>query len=142
MIIDGMRAADRATTAVLGYYKAFNAGDWDGMVALLSEDVAHDVNQGPREFGRAPFRAFLERMGRHYRERLEHVVAMTSPDGRRAAVEYVVHGTYLETAEGLPPARGQSYVLPGGAFFELRDAGICRVTNYYNLTDWLKQVVG
>ena len=35
--------------------------------------------------------------------------------------------------EGLPAAHGQTYVLPGGAFFDVRDGRIARVTNYYNL---------
>ena len=52
----------------------------------------------------------------------------------------MVHGEYLVTDEGLPPASGQRYVLPGGAFFEISDGQICRVTNYYNLDDWLRQV--
>ena len=34
----------------------------------------------------------------------------------------------------------QRYVLPAGAFFELVDYRIARVTNYYNLNDWLQQV--
>ena len=67
---------------------------------------------------------------------------MVSADGRRAAAEYVVHGQYLAGDEGLPPARGQRYVLPGGAFFELRGGRIARVTNYYNLGDWISQVSG
>ena len=41
---------------------------------------------------------------------------------------------------GLPPARGQRYVLPGGAFFEIEKGCITRVTNYYNLQDWVRQV--
>ena len=52
MIIDGQRSADRATSTVLGYYNAFNRGDWKGMLALLSDDVAHDINQGRTERGR------------------------------------------------------------------------------------------
>ena len=79
-------------------------------------------------------------MARCYREQLRDVVVLASPDGQRAAAEYVVHGEYLQADEGLPPARGQAYVLPGGAFFELRDGLITRVTNYYNLEDWLAQV--
>ena len=51
-------------------------------------------------------------------------------------------GTYLAADEGLPPAQGQTYRLPAGAFFELRDGKVARVTNYYNLQDWLRQVVG
>ena len=56
------------------------------------------------------------------------------------AAEYVVHGDYLEAGDGLPPANGQKYVLPGGAFFDIRDGSISRISNYYNLEDWLAQV--
>ena len=52
----------------------------------------------------------------------------------------MVHGQYLHDDEGLPPARGQPYVLPGGAFFDIRGDRIARVTNYYNLQDWIAQV--
>ena len=27
------------------YYAAFNRQDWEGMLALLTDDIAHDVNQ-------------------------------------------------------------------------------------------------
>jgi len=124
------------------YYAAFNRGDWPGMLDCLADEVAHDTNQGSRETGREAFRVFLGRMERSYRERLEDVVVMVSADGRRAAAEYVVHGEYLADDEGLPPARGQRYVLPGGAFFEVRGGRITRVTNYYNLNDWIAQVSG
>ncbi|MBT2749245.1 MULTISPECIES: ketosteroid isomerase-related protein [unclassified Lysobacter] len=142
MKIDGTRLHDRATEVVLSYYAAFNRGDWAGMLATLGEDVVHDLNQGARESGREAFAAFIERMARHYREQLRDIVVMVSPDGVRAAAEYVVHGEYLLTDPGLPEARGQRYVLPGGAFFEIRDGKIARVTNYYNLDHWVAQVGG
>jgi steroid delta-isomerase-like uncharacterized protein len=140
MIIDGQRSADRATSTVLGYYNAFNRGDWKGMLALLADDVAHDINQGRTERGREAFAKFLEHMARCYREELRNVVVMSTQDGRRIAAEFAVHGEYLATDAGLPEAKGQRYVLPAGAFFELVDYRIARVTNYYNLTDWLKQI--
>ena len=140
MKIDGTRAHDRATELVLAYYAAFNRGDWAGMQGLLAEDVIHDLNQGPREVGKAAFAVFQQRMARSYREQLRDIVVLASPDGTRAAAEYVVHGEYLAADEGLPPANGQAYVLPGGAFFDIRDGAIARVTNYYNLEDWLAQV--
>ena len=124
------------------YYAAFNRGDWNAMLDALAEDVVHDLNQGPREAGRDAFRAFLARMDASYAEQLRDVVVMASEDGRRAGAEYVVHGTYKASDEGLPPARGQTYVLPGGAFFEVRDGRIARVSNYYNLQDWIAQVGG
>ncbi len=140
MKIDGSRKQDRATELVLTYYAAFNRGDWDGMLALLTDDVAHDLNQGARETGREAFAAFLTRMNASYRERLRDIVVLATIDGDRAAAEYVVHGEYHSTDEGLPAANGQTYVLPGGAFFEIRDDRIARVTNYYNLQDWIAQV--
>lgn len=122
------------------YYEAFNRGDWAAMLALLDEHVAHDVNQGGRETGRARFGAFLERMNMSYSEQLKNIVVMSNETGSRAAAEYVVHGVYNATDEGLPLAQGQSYVLPGGAFFDVAGGHITRVSNYYNLEDWLAQV--
>jgi steroid delta-isomerase-like uncharacterized protein len=124
---------------VTHYYDLFNRGDWDAMCALLSDEVVHDLNQGERQVGRAVFRAFFDRMARAYRERLRDVVVLGNGHGRVGA-EYVVEGEYLATDEGLPEANGQRYTLPGGAFFEIRGGQITRVTNYYNLTDWLRQV--
>ena len=134
-----------ALALIAAYYDAFNRGDRAAMLALLTDDVAHDLNQGPRETGRDAFAAFMQRMDRCYRERLEDIVVCASADGRRAAAEYVVHGAYIADDDGLPPARGQRYVLPGGAFFEIAPGAdgaprIARVTNYYNLQDWIAQV--
>lgn len=140
MKIDGTRANDRATELVLAYYAAFNRGDWAGMLDCLDDQVVHDLNQGPRETGRAQFAVFLQRMAASYREQLGEIVVMSSPDGRRAAAEYVVRGEYLADDAGLPKARGQKYELPGGAFFEIRNNKIARVSNYYNLQEWLAQV--
>jgi steroid delta-isomerase-like uncharacterized protein len=132
-----------ATLALLEtYYAAFNAGDWDGMLACLSDDVAHDINQGERQTGKDTFRTFMGHMERCYKERLEDIVLMASEDGTRAAAEFVVHGTYLATDEGLPEAQGQTYVLPAGAFLAIADGRITRLTMYYNLADWTAQVVG
>ena len=127
------------TELVTHYYDLFNRGDWDAMSALLTDDVAHDLNQGERQRGRDVFRAFLDRMARAYREQLRDVVVLGNGGGRIGA-EYIVEGEYLATDEGLPEARGQRYTLPGGAFFDIRDGKIARVTNYYNLADWLRQV--
>jgi steroid delta-isomerase-like uncharacterized protein len=125
---------------IRAYYEAFNRRDYAAMLDLLTDDVAHDINQGGREVGKEAFRAFLGHMDRTYRERLRDIVVMTSADGRHAAAEFVVEGTYLATDEGLPEAKGQTYTLPAGTFFEIRDGRIARVTTYYNLKDWLRQV--
>jgi steroid delta-isomerase-like uncharacterized protein len=136
-----MAAAD--TVALIErYYRAFNAGDSEGMLACLAENVVHDVNQGARRAGKEAFRAFSAHMDRCYAEQLENITVMATPDGTRAAAELDVLGTYIETDEGLPPASGQTYRLPAGAFFEVQDGLITRVTTYYNLAAWLKQIAG
>ena len=76
------------------YYAAFNRGDWNAMLECLTDDVVHDLNQGPREKGRDTFRAFLGRMDHSYSEQLRDIVALSNADGSRAGAEYVVHGTY------------------------------------------------
>jgi conserved hypothetical protein, steroid delta-isomerase-related len=124
------------------YYAAFNEGSIEGMLACLDEDVAHDVNQGGRRIGVEAFKDFSIHMKRSYKERLADMVIMVSEDGTRAAAEFTVHGTYLETDEGLPPAKGQTYTLPAGTFFQIEDGRIVRVTTHYNLKDWIAQVGG
>ncbi|EJO92531.1 hypothetical protein A471_16743 [Ectopseudomonas mendocina DLHK] len=131
-----------ATELVQAYYAAFNAGDMPAFLDLLAEDVVHDINQGERQIGKATFAAFMDKMNRCYRERLADIVVMQNVEGSRAAAEFVVHGEYLADDEGLPPANGQTYVLPAGAFFEIKDGKVARVSNYYNLNDWIAQVGG
>ena len=131
---------EQALDTIRRYYAAFNAEDMEGFLALLTEDVVHDINQGTRQVGKAAFAAFMNHMNHCYREQLTDLVLMADDSGQRAAAEFVVNGTYLETDEGLPEAAGQSYRLPAGAFFELRGGQIARVTNYYNLDDWIAQV--
>ncbi len=133
---------DTAANLVRAYLDAFNREDRPAMLALLTEDVAHDINQGGRETGRDAFAAFMARMDRCYRERLADIVVMAEPAGTRAAAEFIVEGEYLASDEGLPPATGQRYRLPAGAFYEIRGGRIARVTMFYNLQDWIRQVGG
>jgi steroid delta-isomerase-like uncharacterized protein len=131
---------NRTVRLIDSYYAAFNRGDTAGMLALLDEGVVHHVNQGGTEAGKPAFAKFLDKMNRHYREEVRDLVVMATEDGRRAAAEFKVKGVYLKSDAGLPEARGQEYLLPVGAFFEVADDRIQRVTNYYNLKAWLDMV--
>lgn len=128
----------RAT--IEAYYAAFNRGDTEAMLATLHDDFAHHVNEGATRLGKAAFADFCRHMAETYRETLNDMVIFANPDGTRAAAEFTVNGTYLKTDPGLPEARGQTYVLPAGGFFTLKDGLITRVTTYYNLQDWIRQV--
>jgi steroid delta-isomerase-like uncharacterized protein len=132
----------RAETEALveRYFACFNAGDREGMIGCLAADVRHDVNEGDSRIGHDKFRAFMRHMDRCYRETLTSVAVMSNADGSRAAAEFTVNGEYIATDEGLPEARGQRYVLPGGSFFEVSGGRITRLTTYYNLKKWIALV--
>lgn len=135
-------SAEETRALVSRYFAAFNAGSIDGMLDCLAEDVAHDVNQGERRIGKDAFKSFSIHMARCYREELGDMVLFVSEDGNRAAAEYTVRGTYLASDEGLPEAKGQTYSLPAGSFFQIEEGLITRVTTYYNLPEWIRQVSG
>ena len=124
------------------YYQNFNRADYEGMLALLSDNVLHEPSQGEARHGKQKFREFLQHMERCYRELVIDPVIMTSNDKRRAAAEFMLEGSYLQTDDGLPAANGQQYRLRVGAFFELADGRITRVSNHYNLQDWMRQISG
>lgn len=124
------------------YYDAFNRGDAEAMLALLADDVVHEPSQGAVRNGKAAFAEFLAHMNRCYSERVIEPVFLDNADGARCAAEFMLEGRYLETDGDLPAATGQTYRLRVGAFFEVRDGSIARVSNHYNLADWLQQVGG
>jgi steroid delta-isomerase-like uncharacterized protein len=130
----------QARALIEAYYAAFNAGNGTQFLSMLTDDVAHDVNQGGRDVGVEAFRSFMERMNLCYEERIHGLEIFVSEDGKRAATEYIVDGVYKTTDSGLPEARGQRYSVAGGAFFDVRGGKVARVTNYYNLERWLEQV--
>ena len=122
------------------YFNAFNAKDTAAMLDCLSEDVAHHVNEGEVRVGRDRFAAFCDHMTRCYDETLTDMTLFVNDAGTRAAAEFTVNGTYLATDGDLPEARGQTYRLPAGSFFDMKDGKITRVTTYYSLSGWIQQV--
>ena len=129
-----------ARATITAYYASFNAGEAAGMLACVTDDIEHRVNEGGIRHGRAKFAEFCSHMGVSYREDLRDIEIFVNAAGTRGAAEFVVHGEYLKTDPGLPEAKGQRYILPAGSFFDLRDGKISRVTTFYNLNDWIAQV--
>ena len=129
-----------ATDTIRRYFDAFNAKDTEAMLACLDAEVAHHVNEGQVRTGKTKFAEFCAHMSHCYDEHLTDMVVFEAEGGTRAAAEYNVNGTYLATDAGLPEANGQTYRLPAGSFFTLKDDKITRVVTYYNLADWIQQV--
>lgn len=123
------------------YYHCFNQKNWEGMLQLLDPNIRHEVNQGDARIGIAQYREFLQQMDEAYEETLTDMVFMVDASGTRIGCEFTVNGIYKKGAEGFPPAHGQSYLLPAGAFLSIQDGKIQRVTTYYNLPLWIKLVL-
>ncbi|RYG46520.1 isopropylmalate/homocitrate/citramalate synthase [bacterium] len=121
------------------YFEAFNRDDLEGQLATLSDDVAHEINEGPVEIGIDAFRAFKHRMDMNYRERIVDLVVFEN--GERGAAEFTVDGQYVGTDEGLPEATGQSYSIPAAVFVTVQSGKIARITSYYNLKAWIAAIV-
>lgn len=124
------------------YFEVFNAGDAAAMLALVDENIEHDINQGKTQVGKAKFEAFLHHMNVCYKEDIRDLVIMVSDNGKNASAEFMVHGTYLKTDGNLPPAHNQKYNIRAGSFFEIKNNKILRVTTYYNLPHWIELVTG
>lgn len=129
-----------ALEIVQQYYTYFNQQNWQGMLSLVAEDIRHEANQGDVRIGKEKFTEFLQHMDTSYEETLTDLVFLSEPTNTRVAAEFVVNGIYKQGEEGLPEARGQKYVLPAGAFLEVKEGKISRVTTYYNLPLWIKLV--
>jgi steroid delta-isomerase-like uncharacterized protein len=120
------------------YFEYFNSNDLENTLNLLSDDVIHDINEGPTEIGKEKFRAFKNHMDKCYSEQITNMCIMSN--GNRAAVEFTCSGVYKSTDTNLPPATGQTYSIPAAAFFECKDGLITRITSYYSLSGWLKAI--
>jgi steroid delta-isomerase-like uncharacterized protein len=129
-----------APETVKQYYQSFNQKNWEGMLALLHPEIRHEANQGDVRIGIEKFTEFLAKMDESYEETLTDMVFFSEPTDSRVAVEFVVNGIYKKGEDGLPVAYGQPYVLPAGAFLELKEGKISRVTTYYNLPLWIELV--
>jgi len=122
------------------YFDLFNKGDAEGMLALIDEQIVHEINQGKIQKGKDKFREFLNHMNECYKEELEDIVIMGNHDRVNYSAEFIVNGTYLKTDGSLPPAKNQKYSIRAGSFFEVKDGKISRVTTYYNLPLWIELV--
>lgn len=110
------------------------------MLSLLADDVVHEVNEGEPHLGIDKFRAFMKIMDEHYSEQVVDLAVFSSDAQNRFAAEFFIDGVYKKSYAGLPEARNQKYKLRVGAFFEVFEGKIKRVTNYYNLNKWIELV--
>jgi steroid delta-isomerase-like uncharacterized protein len=127
------------TQLVHDYFDAFNRHDLETMLSLMTEDVRHDLNQGETQIGVDKFREFKLYMDSCYREQITDLVVMTAENV--ACAEFTCSGTYLKRDGNFPEAHGQTYAIRAAAIFEDRQGKIARITSYYNVPDWVAQII-
>ena len=122
------------------FFAHLNAQEWAEASLLVSDQILHDLNQGPRVIGREPFLKYLVETARYYRESISQLYILASEDGSRGSAEFYVHGEYLKTHGMLPKAYGQRYEGFHGAFFEIEDQQVSRFSHYFNYQSFLEQL--
>lgn len=122
------------------YYNHFNNQEFDQMIACLDKNVIHELNEGDAQQGIDKFKSFMKVMDEHYSEQVKELCVFQSENKNRYAAEFFIDGKYTKTQNGLPDANGQKYYIRVGAFFEVKDQKITRVTNHYNLKNWIEVV--
>jgi steroid delta-isomerase-like uncharacterized protein len=125
---------------IQAYYQGFNDKNWDAIFAMLDPGIVHEVCEGPTERGLQAFKEFVYGMNKHYSERHEDFAIMATQDGAHASAEFMCYGKYHTTCPGLPTAKNQDYKLRVGAFFEIKNGKIARVSTHYNLKAWIASV--
>ncbi|SJZ94014.1 nuclear transport factor 2 family protein [Consotaella salsifontis] len=125
----GQEASARLIRA---FIDAFNQSDWSAMARLVDEEVVFDTGEGERLIGREAFHTFFVTRSRYFRERMADAEIFTGQNDTRGAAEVTLRGEYLETVSGLPEARGQSYALSAGLFFDIDAGCFSRVSLAYD----------
>jgi steroid delta-isomerase-like uncharacterized protein len=123
---------------ITAYFDAFNRHDAEALLSILSDDVVHEINEGPTEVGIERFRAFKAHMDEAYREQIKDMVIMV--EGDRGCCDFICEGTYMKTDAGLPEAKNQTYVIPGCAIFTCQNGKITKIASYYNLKNWISAI--
>ncbi len=124
---------------IADYFAAFNAGDVPGMLACLSDDVAHHVNEGQVRRGKEPFAAFCDHMSSCYRRRRSTDMVLFEARGTARARRLNMWSTAPTSKRmtGCPRRGVRPTACPRARSSMSSDGKITRVTTYYNLADWI-----
>jgi steroid delta-isomerase-like uncharacterized protein len=125
---------------VLGWTDALNRGDADAAAAYVTEDcVFTNIGTGQRLVGRDAAREdFVALIAMYSEMRIEKTTFLSTADGHYAT-EWIMTGVHTGDVPGLP-ATGKPFRISGAGFGEIRDGKLARVTEYWNMAEFLIQV--
>ncbi len=123
---------------VVRYYQALFSKNLTAVMALLDPKIVHEFNQEFPEVGPAIFEEFLLKKFSHYNETIQKIDVIS--EGAKASAFLQIKGSYNATYPGLPPATGQLYELNVYAFFEFNGNLISKISTFFNLGSFLRQI--
>ncbi len=128
---------------VRSLFDAFNEGDLDRAVRLVSDDFELlDVAAGQTFQGPEGCRRWLETFRTAFPDARADLVNLFA-EGSRVATEHVGRGTHtgaFVTPSGTIPATGRSIELRFAELFELSDGKIGRMHAYYDAATMMRQL--
>jgi len=125
------------------YLDAWNARDVDGILGFMSEDVVlADMPLGDQVHGAAAARAFVARILSAYSSDFQRRLGdLVVDDGATYAFEFTETGTNDLAVPGSRfPATGRPFELAVVSIGRRRDGKIVEHKDYWDLTDYLRQV--
>ena len=131
--------SQNAERTLVQWAESWSAHDVDKLLPLFTEDcIYEDVSFGMVNRGKRELRAFADGMLAAFPDlRVDlksHFVA-----GPWAAMEWVMSGTHEGDLPGMP-ATHKKFSLRGATVAELDEARIKRLSDYFDLTAFLKQL--
>jgi steroid delta-isomerase-like uncharacterized protein len=119
---------------------AFEAGDFDALVAAVSEDVVvENVAFGERSEGRDAVREGYIQLYAAFDEVTTDYSAVFGGSGFGAG-EWTFRGKYTGQLEGLPPGAGQDVTIRGVDIYEYDDEFVTMVREYTDNLSFLTQM--
>ena len=100
------------------YYAAFNGGDMDTFLNLLTDDVIHDINQGKREIGKEAFTQFMACMNYNYKEQLVDMVIMATEMANAQPLNLWYWANILKRMKVCLPQKDKHTVYPQALFLK------------------------
>lgn len=111
------------------YFRAYNARDIEGLLALVHDRVVHDREAGQRQVGKQALARFLTLKHALYDEHVYALTLLISPDGERAAAEYQVLG-FARDRQRFAMDSEATYRVCAGTFFDIQDGLISRISSH------------
>ena len=131
-----MRAHDIAKA----YITAFNSRDGNALSELFHEDVIHDNARGNRIIGQSDTRERLAQTALSLDWAMHDTMIMVDESGFNAAIHCTLRGTYSETIDGLPVAKGQNFDIPAMVLLLSDDDEITQISEFFAFEALIKAV--